>query len=332
MKRVIAYAVRQDEKELFKTVAKGYGFLLTLIPDSLNKETASLAQGHDGVVFLGTCPVDSDTLKILSDVGIGFAASRSAGFDNVDLKAAHERGILVSNALYSPNSVAEFAIMSMLSLLRGLPRALKQVQNNDFSLHGLQGREMRNQTVGIVGTGRIGQVVAQGLSGFGCTILGYDPYPSTQAKALLDYVPLDILLSQSDVVSLHVPLSEQTKGMMNSAAFSKMKDGALLINSARGELVNTAHLLQALESGKLGGAALDVLEGERGIFHTDHSQSTIDHQALMALKALPHVQITPHAAFFTQQSVRDMVEASLGNLHAFLTTGTAPNKVSFLEG
>ena len=326
--KVVAYAARPDEYAAFERYSEEFGFAITLIGDRLSPESVKEAKGHDAVTFLGNCQVDREVLHTLAEYKIQYIASRSAGFNNVDLVAASELGIQVSNAQYSPNSVGEFAILSMMNLLRRMPVSYKKSQINDFTLRGLQGRELRNQVVGIIGTGKIGLTVAQGLQGFGCKVIGYDPYPSPQLDGLLNYVELDELYAQADIITLHVPLTGENQGMIGAQSIAKMKNEVLIVNSARGELVDTVALIAGLRSGKVAGAALDVLENEVGTLHMDCSLEPLSHEPLALLKNMPNVQITGHSAFYTRQSVSDMVEAGLGNLHAFFTTGTAPNLLS----
>lgn len=326
--KITAYAARPDEDAAFDRFAARFGMTLEKVAQRLTPENASAAAGSQGVTFLGNCQVDRETLAILKDLRIRYIASRSTGYNNVDLAAAKELGIAVSNAFYSPNSVAEFAILSMMNLLRRLPVSYKKSRVNDFTLRGIQGRELRNQVVGIVGSGKIGRTVAQGLRGFGCTVLSYDPYPSPEAEQLVEFVSLEELYRRSDVITLHVPLTEESRGMISAEAIASMKDEVVLVNSARGELVDTAALIEALRSGKVAGAALDVIEGEVGVLHNDWSLRPLAHPYLSILQGMPNVQITGHSAFYTRQSVSDMVEAGLGNLHAFLTTGKAPNELS----
>lgn len=323
--KVIAFAARPDEQMAFDKFSKKFGMVLELVPSNLSEETVEITRGFDMVSIVGNCTVNRSVLEKLSQFGIKYIASRSTGYDNVDLESAKEFGINVSNTFYSPNSVGEFAVMSALTLLRNIPYSFRKVEKNNFSLKGLQGRELRNQVVGVIGTGKIGRSAIKGFSGFGCKIIAYDPYPSDEVKDLVTYVTLEELLGKADLITLHVPLTDDNKYMIGEESISKMKDEVLIINTSRGELVNTRALINALRSGKIAGAALDVIEGERGILHNDCSEKPLAHDELAILKSMPNVQITGHHAFYTRQAVSDMVEFALTNLNSFYNTGDAPN-------
>jgi aromatic 2-oxoacid reductase len=315
--KVIAYAVRADEMKAFHQYAKELDIQVTFVAQRLTIENVDLAKGHDGVSILGYCDANKDVLSRLKEMGIHFLASRSTGYDNIDLNAAKELGVSISNARYSPNSVAEFALMLILMVNRKLGEALKRNQVNDFSLKNLQGFELRNQTVGILGTGRIGATLAKNLTGFGCKILAYDECMNTTLDDIVDYVDLDTLLTTSDVISLHLPLNDKNFHFMNESRFKMMKDNAIIINTARGELINTKDLIQALLSKDIGGAGLDVLEGEFGKFHHDLQFSPFEWKDYTTLKQITNVVITNHFAFYTDQAVSDMVECSLISLSKF---------------
>lgn len=323
--RVIAYAARPDERAAFDKFSKKFGMELRLEGSNLKPETVELARGYDMVSIVGNCTVNREILDKLSQFGIKYIASRSTGYDNIDLEAARELGINISNTFYSPNSVGEFAIMSALTLLRNIPYSFRKVEKNNFSLKGLQGRELRNQTVGVIGTGKIGRSAIKGFSGFGCKILAYDPYPNEEMKSLVEYVSFEKLIKESDIITLHVPLTDGNAYMINKETIELMKEEVLIINTSRGELINTRDLIEGLRAGKIAGAALDVIEREKGILHNDCSEKPLTHDELAILKSMPNVQITSHHAFYTRQAVSDMVEFALTNLNSFYTTGDAPN-------
>jgi len=315
--KVIAYAVRADEMKAFHQYAKELDIQVTYVAQRLTIENVHLAQGHDGVSILGYCDVNIDVLSKLKEMGIHFLASRSTGYDNIDLNAAKELGVSISNARYSPNSVAEFALMLILMVNRKVGEAFKRNHVNNFSLKNLQGFELRNQTVGILGTGRIGATLAKNLTGFGCKILAYDECVNTSLEDIVDYVDLDTLLKTSDVISLHLPLNDKNFHFMNESRFKIMKNNAIIINTARGELIDTKDLIQALKNNDIGGAGLDVLEGEFGKFHHDLQSTLFDWDDYTTLKQIDNVIITNHFAFYTDQAVSDMVECSLISLSKF---------------
>lgn len=323
MKKIIAFATREDELLAFEKYSKELNFSLTLVKKNLGPETVDLCNGYDGVTFLGNCNVNKEVLEKLSSFNIKYIASRSTGYNNIDLKVAKELGILVSNAIYSSYSVAEFTIMSALILLRNIPKSLKNINKSNFSLGGLIGKELRNQTVGIIGTGKIGKIVAHYFEAMGAKVIAYDLYPTDK----INYVSLDELFAQSDVISLHTPLTPENHHLINKETIAKMKDNVLIINLARGELINLTDLIEGLKSGKIGGVALDTLEREIGIFHKDCSNTGFDHPQLKELLRLENVMITSHQAFYTDQAVSDMVESALNCLKEFFITGNSKNNL-----
>ena len=324
--KVIAFSVREDELEAFDKFSNLYNIDLKIIRKPLSNLNIDETLGYEYISFVSTCNLKKENLEILKKNKVKFIASRSIGYDNVDIDLATKLNIKVSNSSYSPYSVAEFTVMSMMNLLRNLPLAIKKVEINNFSLKGLKGRELQNQIIGVIGTGKIGKTVIKCLSGFGCRVIAYDPFPSHLEG--IEYVSLEKLKEQSDIITLHVPMTSQNKHLIDSKFLASTKDNVLIINTARGELIHTKDLIAGLKSGKVGGAALDVFEGESKIIYRDCSQKQIDNDSLMILKSMPNVQITPHQAFFTHQAVSDMVETSLKSLLEFSSTGEAINSIN----
>ncbi len=323
--KVIAFAARADEQSAFDMFSKQFGMELKLVSENLSEKTVEQAKGFDGVSIVGNCLASRSVLEALHHYGVQAVASRSTGYDNIDLEAAKEFGLRVSNSMYSPHSVGEFTVMCILNLLRQMPYSRKKAATNDFSLKGLQGKELHNQVVGVIGTGKIGKIVVQGLTGFGCETIVYDPFPSKEVEQMAQYVSLDELFLRADVITMHIPLTGDNTYMINKKTIARMKDHVYIVNTSRGELIHTGDLIDALQSGKVGGVALDVIEGEQGIFHHDCSAKPFSHDNLVLLKNMNNVQITGHHAFYTNQAVSDMVECSLTNLHSFHTTGDGPN-------
>lgn len=321
MTKIIAFASRPDEAEAFARFGKELGLELTLIKEPLGKNNVELTKGFEAVSILGNDDASEPVIKALAENDVKYLALRSAGYNNVDVKAAKTYGIRFSNATYSPNCVADFSVLHILMAIRKFKRIALRNNANDYSLVGNQGKELKNLTVGIIGTGRIGATVARDLSGFGCKIIGYDVYQNDSLKDILTYVSLDQLYAQADVITLHTPLFESNFHMLNSDAFAAMKDGVAIVNCARGELIDTEALIAALESGKVGAAGLDVLEGELGIFHANHSTDLVRNDHLAILEGFPNVTITPHIAFYTDQAVSDMVEVALRSLVSFVKDG-----------
>lgn len=324
--KVIAYSVREDELEAFNKFANLYNIELKIIRKGVSSSNLNESLGYEYLSSVSTCDLGKENLELLKKNGIKFIASRSIGYDNIDLDIAKKLKIKVSNSSYSPYSVAEFAVMSMMNLLRHLPLAIKKVGINDFSLKGLKGKELQNQIIGVVGTGNIGKTVIKCLGGFGCQVIAYDPFPSHLDN--IEYVSLEELKEKSDIITLHIPITKKNRHLIDSKFLSSTKEGVLIINTARGELINTIDLIAGLKSGKIGGASLDVLEGEDGIIFRDCSKRQINNDNLVILKNMPNVQITPHQAFFTHQAVSDMVEVSLKNLLEFSSTGDSTNSLN----
>jgi D-specific alpha-keto acid dehydrogenase len=226
---------------------------------------------------------------------------------------ARSVGISVEGVVYSPDSVADYTLMLMLMAVRNARSIITRAEAHDFRLDDVRGKELRDMTIGVIGTGRIGTAVMDRLRGFGCGVVAYDRNPKTSA----DYVHLDELLQRSDIVTLHTPLSAETKHLLNRQRIDQMKQGAFIINTGRGSLLDTESLLSALERGKLGGAAVDVLEGEEGIFYTDRRNRPIESQLFLRLQQLPNVLITPHTAYFTEHALHDIVQNTILNCLEF---------------
>jgi D-specific alpha-keto acid dehydrogenase len=253
--------------------------------------------------------ITNSTLLALSEAGVVYISTRSVGYNHIDVEYAESVGISVENVAYSPDSVADYTLMLMLMVVRNAKSVLRRTGVFDYRLNDVRGKELRDLTIGVIGTGRIGAAVIDRLWGFGCQKLAYDIRPRTSA----DYVPLDELLQQSDIVTLHTPLTADTHHLLNRRRIEQMKHGAFVINTGRGSLIDTEALIAALESGRLGGAALDVLEGEEGIFYADCRNKPIDNKQLLRLQELPNVLISPHAAYYTDHALIDTVENSIIN-------------------
>ncbi|KAL7628540.1 putative dehydrogenase tr07 [Parahypoxylon ruwenzoriense] len=285
---------------------------------ALSLETVSLARNTIAVCVFVNDDVSAPVLEALSAGGVRAVLLRCAGFNNVDLQAAARLGIFVANVpAYSPEAVAEFAVALVQTLNRKTHRAYNRVREGNFSLDGLLGQTLYGKTVGVVGTGRIGVAFARVMHGFGCRVLAYDPYPNDDFKPYGSYTTLDDLLAQSDVVSLHCPLTESTRHIMNEATLSKMKAGAMLVNTSRGGLIRTNAVIAALKSRHLGGLALDVYEGESTIFYNDHSGTIIDDDELMRLTTFHNVLVCGHQAFFTEEALREIADGTIKNLCDF---------------
>jgi D-specific alpha-keto acid dehydrogenase len=312
--RVAVYGCGPDDAALFEAVAAWHGIALTITDAPPSAANSQLAAGHQCISVGHQSKLTPPILLALSRAGVRYISTRSIGFDHVDVSYAEGVGIAVENVAYSPDSVADYTLMLMLMAVRNAQATVMRSAVHDYRLQRLPGRELRDLTVGVVGTGRIGAAVVDRLGGFGCRILAHDRRPSPIAP----HVPLDELLEQSDVVTLHTPLTRDTHHLLGGRRIGLMRPGAYLVNTGRGSLVDTEALVEALERGELGGAALDVVEGEDGIFYTDCGGGPVENQLLTRLHRLPNVIITPHTAYYTDHSLRDSVENSLLNCLGFV--------------
>jgi len=313
--KIAAFEVHDFEEKDF-SLAEKYGLKIEhSVEAPLQKSNLSFVNGCRGVTTLGKSILSRDLLAELKNRGVDFVATRTIGFNHIDIAAAKELGIRVGNARYDAYNVADFTVMLILMLLRKAKISVCRALVNDFSLDGLQGRELRSLTVGVVGAGRIGSAVIRNLSGFGCRILAYDPFLQEIGGA--EKTDLPTLLRESDVVTLHVPLTDSNRHMIGGEAFQTMKRGALLINTARGDLVDTDALISALEEGTLGGAGIDTIENETDICHIDHRATVLDERKILYLKQFPNVIFTPHYGFFTQEATSQMVHCALECLSLF---------------
>jgi D-lactate dehydrogenase len=285
----------------------------------LGSQTAGLAQGCDAACIFVNDRADAQALAQLTRAGVGCLALRCAGYSQVDLAAASRLGIKVSRVpAYSPYAVAEHTLALLLSLNRKIHRAHLRVMEHDFRLQGLLGWDLHARTVGVVGTGRIGQLVAQAFRGFGCTVLAHDPKPAPAwaKRHQVGYKSLASLLKASDIVTLHLPLSPATRHLINAKSLALMKPGAYLVNTSRGALLDTAAVIQVLKQGRLGGVALDVYEEEEGVFFEDRSADVID-DALARLLSFPNILVTSHQGYFTQEALAEIGRVSVENLRRY---------------
>lgn len=311
---IAVYGCGPDEAALFRELAPGFGVVPTITQAPLSEATVELARGSRCVSVGHKAPITGPTLHALSQAGVRYVSTRSIGYDHIDVASAEHVGIRVGNVAYSPDGVADYTLMLILMAVRHAKAVVRRADVHDYRLDDLRGRELRDLAVGVIGTGRIGTAVMDRLRGFGCRILAHDLRPTTAAQ----HVSLDALLGRSDVVTLHTPLTAETRHLLDRRRIERMKPGAVVVNTGRGALVDTDALVAALERGRLGGAALDVLEGEEGIFYADCRDRPVDSERLLRLHALPNVVISPHVAFYTDRVLRDMVEHSLANCLAFL--------------
>lgn len=305
------YEARGDEEAELARQAKELGVTLQISGEVPSIKNAALAAGSEGVSVLGQGKIDKPLLDTWYDMGIRYLSTRTVGYDHIDLLHAKELGIRVCSASYAPNGVADFAVMLLLMCLRHYKQAMWRGQVNDFSLNGLQGREMKDLTIGVIGTGKIGAQVIRNLSGFGCRIIAYDLRRNPAVEELVDYVDFDILLAQADVITLHMPLLDSNHHIINRESIAEMKDGVIIINCSRGELADIEALVEGIESQKIGALGMDTCEGDEGIVHADHRVDILSNRNWFYLHQFRNVVMTQHMAFYTDAAVASMVECGI---------------------
>lgn len=308
--KILAYSHRSDETQYFKEFSEKYNVEVKLCDYEPNKDTADFAKGFDCISII-TTKIPGELVEKFYKLGVKFISTRTVGYDHIDLKKANELGVHIGNATYSPNSVADYTVMLILMTIRKVKLIMERSNVQDYSLNGVQGKELPNLTVGVIGTGRIGQTVIKYLSGFGCKVLAHDIYEAESVKKHAKYVDLDTLLKNSDIITLHMPATNDNYHMINKNSIKLMKDGVYIINTARGSLINTSDLIEGIEGKKIGGAALDVIENEDNLYYNDSKGEILNNRDLLILKSFPNVIVTPHTAFYTDQAVSDMVENSI---------------------
>lgn len=321
--RVAVFSTRQYDRESFGHALRAARFddlQLTWFETRLSPETVSLAAGCAAVCVFVCDDLSAPVIQSLHALGVRLLVLRSAGFNHVDLAACRRLGIAVARVpAYSPYAVAEHAVCLLLTLNRHVHRAWQRVRELNFSLDGLTGFDVHGRTVGVIGTGRIGTVFARIMTGFGARVLAYDPQPAAEIQAMpaVQLTDLEQLIEQSDIISLHCPLTEQSRHMINADRLSRMKPGVVLLNTSRGGLIDTKALIQALKSGRIGAAGLDVYEEEEGIFFSDLSESGLQDDVLARLLTFPNVLITSHQAFLTREALQNIAERTLQSLLEF---------------
>lgn len=314
MKCVSFYDTKPYDRIFFDQLAKEYGVEFHYFEEKLNKKTATFAEGEAVVAFVND-NLGSDCLKVLYDKGVRVLAMRCSGYNNVDLKYAKGRFHVLRVPAYSPYAVAEYAMGTLLTINRKLHRAYNRTREFNFSLNGLTGFDLRGKTVGVVGTGRIGQAFISICKGFDMRILAYDVYP--QELPDVKYVELSEIYRQADVISLHCPLTKDSYHLIDQKAIGMMKEGVFLINTSRGALIDSEALLEGLISRRIGAAALDVYEQETEYFYEDFSNDIIDDDTLARLVSLPNVLVTSHQAFLTKEALYNIATTTMENLKEY---------------
>lgn len=319
------------DREYFDRSNAGIGAQIKYFPVKLGSDTAALASGYDAVCAFVNDEIDAACADALAAGGVKLVALRCAGYNNVDLAAVWGRLHVVRVPAYSPHAVAEHAVALLLSLNRKTHKSYVRTRDGNFTLAGLEGFDLYGKTAGIVGTGKIGRIAADILKGFGMRVLVYDPFPDQAWAAArgMEYVALGELFRGADVVSLHCPLTAETHHLVNAAALASMKDGAIIVNTGRGGLIDTPALIGALKSKKLGGAGLDVYEEEDAYFFEDHSAQVIQDDVLARLLTFPNVLVTGHQAFLTREALTAIADTTLANVVDYFATGELPNEICY---
>ena len=327
---LVCYGVRDVETEYFDRLNK-YNYKTTYVKDVLSIDNLHMTEGHEAVMLRGNCYASKENIKQMADYGVKYLLTRTVGYNHIDMEAARDYGMKVARVPgYSPNAIAELALTLAMMLLRNTAYTVHKTRKQDFTADAqMFSPEIRNCTVGIIGTGRIGLTAARLFKGLGARVIAFDLYPTKEGTDVVEYLPMDELLAQSDIVSLHCPyIKDSNYYMVDDDFIAKMKKNAILINTARGELQDVEAVIRGLESGKVGGFGTDVLEGEKEIFFKDlRDQKLEDKNVEKLTRMFPKVIITPHIGSYTDEALVNMVEISYDNLNAFLTTGISGNQL-----
>jgi D-lactate dehydrogenase len=327
--RVAVFSTKPYDRAHLAAAANGSGHELDFLEAKLSAETVSLARGYPAICAFVHDELGAPVLRALSAGGTGLVALRAAGFNNVDLAAAHEAGIRVARVpAYSPYAVAEHAVALILSLDRRIHRAYNRVREGNFALDGLLGFDVHGRTVGVVGTGRIGTVFTRIMAGFGCELLAADPFPNEEVRALgARYVDVDALFGAADIIALHAPLTPETHHLVDRERLALVRPGVMIVNTSRGGLIDTEAAIEALKDGRIGSLGLDVYEEEEALFFEDLSQDIIHDDTFARLLTFPNVLITAHQAFFTEEALTRIAETTIENLTAFERDGAPRHEV-----
>lgn len=320
---IVVFSTRPYDRRFLEAANRQGSVDLRFLEARLDRTTVAAARGAQGICAFVNDTLDAEVLGLLHKEGIRLVVLRCAGFNHVDLEAAERLGIAIGRVPeYSPHAVAEHTVALLLTLNRRIHRAHARVREGNFSLDGLLGFDLHGKTVGIVGTGKIGLCFAKIMAGFGCHLLAFDPYENPECRALgARYVSFDELLQQSDIISLHCPLTPTTRHMVDEQALRQIKRGAMLLNTSRGGVVDTTAVIAALKDGRLGGLGIDVYEEESDLFFRDLSDDVLQDDVFARLLTFPNVLITGHQAFFTAEALTAIAETTLANVTSFVSEG-----------
>lgn len=329
--KIAVFDAKPYDIATFNKVNEKYNFELVFHKEHLDKNNVLLASGTDAVCIFVNAKVDSEVIDKLYSYGIKLIALRCAGFNNVDIAAAAKKGVRVVRVPnYSPHAIAEHTLALMLCLNRKVHRAFLRTRDGNFSLIGFEGFDMYGKTIGVIGTGKIGKVAVGLFKGLGMNVLTYDLYPDTKwAEATgVKYVSLDELYGQSDIITLHCPLTKETEYLIREESIAKMKEGVMIINTGRGKLIHTKHLIEGLLARKVGYAGLDVYEEEGAYFYEDHSDAVMTDDVLARLLSFNNVIVTSHQAFFTQEAMSNIAHTTMDNIQSFFEGKELENEVA----
>lgn len=325
--KLICFGVRKVEKDFFNKLNK-FGYELTLVEELLNDNNIDLIKGHQAVMLRANCPANRTNLEKMKAFGVEYLLTRTVGYNHIDLDAAHELGFKMARVpRYSPNAVSELVITFAMNLVRkGVYMANKSLEKNFLVDEYMFSPEIRNLTVGVIGTGKIGVTTAKLFHGLGAKVIAHDIYENEEAKNILEYVSLEELTSKADIISFHCPyIKGQNDQMINDKFISNLKPGAILINTARGELQDVEAIIRGIENKKIGGFATDVFSNEKEFFFKDMRGKEIDKNVEKLLSLYPRVLITPHIGSYTDEALTNMIEISYENLNEYLKTGKCEN-------
>ncbi len=331
MIKVAFYDAKAYDKPSFEQYGKSNDVQFRFLETKLNEDTAELARGCDAVCVFVNDDVNENVISKLYDLGVKLIALRSAGYNNVDVRAAFGKIHVVHVPAYSPYAVAEHAMALLLTSVRRIHKAYNRTREFNFSLSGLTGFDLHGKTAGVVGTGRIGRIFIDICRGFGMKVVAYDRFPAEDSG--IDYVPLDELLKRSDVISLHCPLTEDTRHLIDAKAIGKMKKGVVIVNTSRGGLIDAEALLEGIKDRKVGAACLDVYEEEADIFFEDRSGHILDDDLLSRLISMPNVIVTSHQGFLTEEALNNIAETTVNNIRSYFDNdGICDNELCYRCG
>ncbi|HAR63514.1 MAG: 2-hydroxyacid dehydrogenase [Candidatus Margulisiibacteriota bacterium] len=329
--KIALFDAKAYDIESFNSTNREFGFDIKYFENRLSDDTVSLAKGFNVVCAFVNDTMDAKVIDVLKESGIDLIALRSAGYNNVDLKASYNNIHVVRVPAYSPYTVAEHAVALMLTLNRKTHKAFYRTRDNNFTIKGLLGFEMHGKTAGIIGTGKIGKCLVKILKGFGMEVLAYDKFPDEQfaKEEKFEYVDLDTLFNKSDIISLHCPLTKETFHLINVQTMAKMKAGVMIINTGRGKLIDTKALIEEIKSQKIGSAGLDVYEEESEYFFEDFSATVVEDDTLARLLSFTNVLVTAHQGFFTKEALATIAHTTLQNIKDYFADSKLENEICY---